>query len=1507
MMPRIYIRDQNDEVLDTLDEGQYFDDNMQRFLKGKATVLSFTIVKDEASYALMSAGRNLSFRYDEEDFWLSCVIVEQDETYLTVTAWSLGLELNNETHGPYKAPKAMTFAEYLAVIDIERILTLGLNEVSDKKISHEWEGTESKLARLYSLATIFSAELAFDTELNEDGSLKQISLNVYREHSDADQGLGQDRRNETFYFGEDIKTIRKTEDTSDLYTAIFATGKDGLTIAGIEKEVFDEDGNLLFATYKTQKPGFGDPRKLYAPQARDQFPSNTTGGDRWTLNTAGEFEYESAEALLGYMMSELKKNCQPATTWAIEGYIKAKIGDTVRIADEGYKPTLYLEARVIEQEISFSDKTKNKSTFSNVVELESDIDPVLLNQVQKLIEANKTYQYSISTDNGVVFKNNTGTTTLTATVRDGVADVTANFDITWFKDGVSVGTGVSLTVRATDVAEKAVYRFEASKVDGTVAGGYEVTVSDVTDGEEGFSPIVTPNDNGTITIVDKEGEKITPDLTGPQGPPGEVDQELIDEITNTAEDAKKAGEAAQEAAEQAEADSALAVKNANSAVDKANEASAKADQSQQTAEQAKSDAANAAGKAQSALDSAGQAVSSATDALNQANLAKSQAEEAINKYLGMGMVPAWSWSPDGTDRFTNVYPGENLFNNEAPFFDPAQWIVEEPGVYLRTGTNPACSTFDIPNILEKAYPGRDFTCENMAISFEIEPLVEGVQFTATDMYINNQLSVPYNRPTLTVGKKSKVYASFVYKKGTAGTAFMHIYFNTLPTKAIRLSKFKLEINDSATIYTPAPSEDYTNAVPSYIGFAIEPSDNPADYTWIRNPDKVEGEVKVELTDINGELSRKVSQETFDQLNGTVINHSTLISQNQNEIKQKASQESVNTLTGRVTTAEGSISTIAGQVALKANQTDVDTIAGRVTSAESQLTVQAGKITGLTSVTDGHTSKIGALELQAGQFSLSLSSVQNDLNSLEIGGRNYWRLSNPQINLSSWTWDKTENTFIYNSTNTSVGSFYISNIMNYSFPDDSGVGKTMTVSLDVISNKDGLQFSNANLYINNNLLVQHNRPILVVGERVRIRATFVYVKPTSGTQLMHFYVTVPGGLSAGDITICNLKLEVGNKATDWSPAPEDMATVTSLTEVKATVDSLTMTVADKADKTTVTQLANQWQQTTSLVNGHTSQISSLGDAINLRVEKDDIINQINISPESILIAGQKVHITGQTTIDSAVIKTAHIADAAITNAKIGSLSADKVTVGTLNGANVNIINLDAKNILADTFTGLTFRGVEFIGSQFINDYTSTDPVTGVSTTGQLDISGGGYLNQYTNDDGTGGMFYIDQFGRLFNSRNTYGVQEDFELNPGGLALHFGDYFGTLTAQMLSYTTWIEIPLKSGFQTAENNPPSYRVQYNVDGTRTVKFRGQVTTTNAALPNAYFTKNIDYYWGQMPADLLPEKNSFFWGCTGATNLFGGRLVLSLAHEGQLIFNSPHANVNYVSLDGWEYTLEN
>lgn len=88
----------------------------------------------------------------------------------------------------------------------------------------------------------------------------------------------------------------------------------------------------------------------------------------------------------------------------------------------------------------------------------------------------------------------------------------------------------------------------------------------------------------------------------------------------------------------------------------------------------------------------------------------------------------------------------------------------------------------------------------------------------------------------------------------------------------------------------------------------------------------------------------------------------------------------------------------------------------------------------------------------------------------------------------------------------------------------------------------------------------------------------------------------------------------------------------------------------------------------------SQITQLSDTINLKVEKNDVINQINISTEGILIAGNKIRITGTTTIDNAVIKTAHIADLAVSNGKIANLSVTEGKIGDAAITNAKIGNL-----------------------------------------------------------------------------------------------------------------------------------------------------------------------------------------------------------------------------------------
>ena len=169
----------------------------------------------------------------------------------------------------------------------------------------------------------------------------------------------------------------------------------------------------------------------------------------------------------------------------MEGYFDTDIGDTVTIVDEVYNPPLYLQARVTEQSRSFTDPAQNKTTFDNFKELQSQIDSALMRAMQKLIAENKVYTCSILSNNGVVFKNGEGSTTLTASVMDAGKDMTGNLTIQWTVDGEKISTSKSITVNAADISGKAVYRYEATDKAGISRGYAEATVANVNDGEPG--------------------------------------------------------------------------------------------------------------------------------------------------------------------------------------------------------------------------------------------------------------------------------------------------------------------------------------------------------------------------------------------------------------------------------------------------------------------------------------------------------------------------------------------------------------------------------------------------------------------------------------------------------------------------------------------------------------------------------------------------------------------------------------------------------------------------------------------------------------------------------------------------------------------------------------------------------------------------------------------------------------------------------------------------------------
>lgn len=485
---RIAVLTPYDKVLAFLDNTvpsamHYFDETLHTYLKGSSYTFEFTTLTAHNDAAFLVEGNKLSFIRKNKGYYLTIMNVEKGGDETKVIAYGLCLELTNEYVGEYKAPRAMSFAEYVNAYGFEQSFVIGKNEVSDKRITHEWTGDDTVLARLYSIANVFDAELEFVAQLNDDYSLKRVVLNVYRAHSDSAQGMGTDKRSTILRYPNNIYGITKTSDITELYTAIRPTGRNGLQLNSISGRVVkDSNGNVLYKV--------GD-NNLLAPQARDRFPSTliTNHNNDMYIAKIWSYDTDNVEVLYGQALAELKKNCVPKVTYDVDAYIDADIGDTFTIEDAEYSPTLYLEARITEQEICFTDSEKCKTIFDNFEEKQSQISSALISEMNKMIELKKVYEGSIVSSNGVLFKTDSDSTKLTALVKDDGVDITSKYSIIWYKDDVQISTSQTITVNASDFTEKAVYRFKAMSGEILKASA-EVTVMRLQDGQNGTSAYV---------------------------------------------------------------------------------------------------------------------------------------------------------------------------------------------------------------------------------------------------------------------------------------------------------------------------------------------------------------------------------------------------------------------------------------------------------------------------------------------------------------------------------------------------------------------------------------------------------------------------------------------------------------------------------------------------------------------------------------------------------------------------------------------------------------------------------------------------------------------------------------------------------------------------------------------------------------------------------------------------------------------------------------------------------
>lgn len=495
----------------------YFDDTWHRYLKEGTSTFDFTVSKAHPDSALITTQSYISFNYESQDYLFNVMTLKEDDYWLQVKCENLNLELINEQLNPKTNKEKHTLDWYIwnAAGLSSNVVAIGNNPFTDTKIL-TFENTETKLARLISIISSWNGEFEFVTTLKNNGTLNQVLLNIYPEG-----GVGEVREDVTLYYGRNIEGVTRTEDKSEMFNATRVTDSNNkFKWSNLEKTVKNSDGNIEF--YKKLNEDMA-----YAPIGKDIFPSQIKNdkADQW-IRKDFQIEAKSAEDLWDYALSQLKQYAYPLVTYEVVASSNAvraehgnnkrlNIGDTVIVQDTNFDKTeggLILSTRISEQEISFSNPANDKMTYSNFIKLKSLISDNLIDRMNEIANDKTPYRLEISTDNGTVFKNSAGHTTLASHVYFG-ADIeeTTPDSIQWFKDNTEIPLGDTSkwTVNAEDIDEKAVYYYQATVGEKTYKS-MELTITDVSDGLNGV-------DGRSIVSVEQKYQ-ITNSETAPTEP-----------------------------------------------------------------------------------------------------------------------------------------------------------------------------------------------------------------------------------------------------------------------------------------------------------------------------------------------------------------------------------------------------------------------------------------------------------------------------------------------------------------------------------------------------------------------------------------------------------------------------------------------------------------------------------------------------------------------------------------------------------------------------------------------------------------------------------------------------------------------------------------------------------------------------------------------------------------------------------------------------------------------------
>lgn len=540
-------------------------------------------------------------------------------------------------------------------------------------------------------------------------------------------------------------------------------------------------------------------------------------------------------------------------------------------------------------------------------------------------------------------------------------------------------------------------------------------------------------------------------------------------------------------------------------------------------------------------------------------------------------------------------------------------------------------------------------------------------------------------------------------------------------------------------------------------------------SWKTDTDSELSSLKTRTTSLETDMGNKVDTTTFNEVKQTVDENSSTITKMSETLSKKADSGTVTTLSNTVNSIKQT--TDSNTSSISSLTTTVTKVENTANSASKTATAANNTANTAKSTADSALSKVNTLTTTVTNQGSSITQLQGSItnkvwktditesvNNLQVGGTNMllWTTTMPGKFSSDSSGASSKGTVSYQSDGS---AFVINNNSNFRFqyhPDvNVMIGATYVVSAYYrdVSGAQAHQFQIAYATASGKYADFHG----VTGTR----------EVGDGWKQSYLVFTIPDTIktsnlitvylrSGADYTlynhsyyIKNVKLELGNKVTTWSPAPEDVSSginavdtkVTTVSNqyttlnqtvnsISATVNSHTSQIATKADNSTITTLNNKVTSLTTDLSGFKTTVS------NTYATKNSLSNYATTAAMNSAISQSANSITQSV---SATYATKSSLSSYATTASLSAYIA-KTDTGTLKSC------IEA---IADTINITARGGLNLSGNRFTLSSTNTTITTDGTITTKKFVGNGGTIGGW-NIDST--SIYSDY---LYNTTVGYG--------------------------------------------------------------------------------------------------------------------------------------------------------